>query len=259
MSSLSNLTLDKAIKFATDAKYREFHRLLSMEGLSGTTTLIDSGTMTFHDGLACARQHLLIFRQGLYAIDGIGESPTILDVGANIGMASLYFKKQFPNARVTAFEPDPRLADIFKKNLNAFGYHVDLVQAAAGTTQGTMSFQPDGGDGGRLSDSGSEQVQMVRLKDYLSDPIHLLKIDIEGAEFDVLMDCEDKLGSVRNLFVEYHSMASQPQRLPELLTMLRDAGFRLQIQTDHCAASPFLGPDISSGMDLRLNVFATRH
>jgi FkbM family methyltransferase len=258
MPSLSNLTLDKAFKFATNAKYREFQRLLKMEGQSGTTTLIDGATLTFHDGLACARQHLVIFRQGLYAIDGIGDAPHILDVGANIGMASLYLKKRFPGAKITAFEPDPRLAGIFKENMAAFDCDVHMVQAAAGTFDGSMKFQPDNGDGGRLSDTGSEEVKTVRLKKYLALPIDLLKVDIEGAEFDVLMDCKDSLGLVRNLFVEYHSMASQPQQLPELLTLLRDAGFRLQIQTDHCAASPFLGPEISSGMDLRLNVFATR-
>jgi hypothetical protein len=243
MSSLSNLTLDKAIKFATDAKYREFHRLLKMEGHSGTTTLIDGGRLTFHDGLACARQHLVIFKQGLYAIDGIGDAPTILDVGANIGMASLYLMQRFPKAKITAFEPDPRLAALFRKNMEAFGYCV---------------HQPDSGDGGRLSDTGTDHVKVIRLKEYLYQPVDLLKVDIEGAEFDVLMDCRDDLSIVRNLFVEYHSMVSQPQQLPELLTMLRDAGFRLQIQTDHCAVSPFLGSEISSGMDLRLNIFATR-
>jgi FkbM family methyltransferase len=258
MSSLSNLTLDKAIKFATDAKYREFHRLLKMEGHSGTTTLIDGGRLTFHDGLACARQHLVIFKQGLYAIDGIGDAPTILDVGANIGMASLYLMQRFPKAKITAFEPDPRLAAIFRKNMEAFGYCVHLDEAAAGTSAAIMGFQPDSGDGGRLSDTGTDHVKVIRLKEYLYQPVDLLKVDIEGAEFDVLMDCRDDLSIVRNLFVEYHSMVSQPQQLPELLTMLRDAGFRLQIQTDHCAVSPFLGSEISSGMDLRLNIFATR-
>src|SRR4029453_13165504 len=44
-------------------------------------------------------------------------SPRILDCGANIGLASIYFKGRYPHAQLTAFEPDPRLASICRSNL----------------------------------------------------------------------------------------------------------------------------------------------
>lgn len=258
LKQLANVSAAKAFRLATDAKYREFHRLLQMEGQDGTTTLVDGGALAFHDGLACARQHLVIFQQGLYATRGMGDRPIILDVGANIGMASLYFKTRYPDCELEAFEPDPRLADLFTRNLAAFGHDVRLHEAAASDRDGVMKFKAHAGDGGRLSGDGGVDVPVRRLRDFLDRKIDLLKLDIEGAELDVLNDCADRLPNVSRLFVEYHSWADQPQRLAELLSLLQRAGFRVQVQTDHCATSPFLGPDVSDGMDLRLNIFATQ-
>jgi hypothetical protein len=55
----------------------------------------------------------------------------------------------------------------------------------------------------------------VRLKEYLdrAGRVDLLKMDIEGAEADVLEDCRGSLGGVQHLFVEYHAYTGQPQRL----------------------------------------------
>jgi FkbM family methyltransferase len=258
LKQLSNITFDKAIKFATDARYREFHRLLKMEGQPGTTNLLGDGELTFVDGLACARQHLVIFKQGLYAMK-CAPAPRIIDAGANIGMASLYFKKNYPEARVTAFEPDPRISDVLQTNMLSFGHgDVEVVRAAVSDREGLMSFSPDNADGGRLAGDGDKTVRVVRMRDWLDEPIDLLKLDIEGAEFDVLKDCSAQLGNVSKLFVEYHSFASQPQQLPELLTILRDAGFRVHLQTDYCAPSPLHEVVISNDMDLRLNIFGSR-
>jgi FkbM family methyltransferase len=261
--SLSNISVDKAIKFATDPLYREFHRLLKApDRQRGVTHLLGKNEMSYIDGLACARQHLVIFKQGLYAMSARDDA-RILDAGANIGMASLYFKANFPHARITAFEPDPMIADVLQKNLNAFGYgygpdKIEVVRAAVSDHTGIMAFASDGADGGHLSANGERSVRVVRMRDWLNEPIDLLKLDIEGAEFDVLTDCADLLSNVSKLFVEYHSFAAQPQKLSELLAILRDAGFRVHIQTDYCAASPMLDAIVDNRMDLRLNIFATR-
>ena len=259
LRQLSNITIDKAIRFATSHNYREFHRLLKMEGQEGTTDLLGEGTeLTFVDGLACARQHLVIFKEELYGMRA-GDAPRIIDAGANIGMASLYFKRHFPRVRITAFEPDPRIASVLQKNMQSFGYDdVEVIRAAVSDHDGIMRFAADHADGGRLASDGQEEVKVVRMRNYLDEPIDLLKLDIEGAEFDVLKDCEDRLANVRRLFVEYHSFADRPQLMPDLFAILRFAGFRVHVQTDHCAPSPLREAVISNGMDLRLNIFGSR-
>jgi FkbM family methyltransferase len=198
------------------------------------------------------------------------RTPRILDVGANIGMATIYFKSVFPEARIDAFEADPVVANVLKHNVDAFNLRdVRVHNVAASDKAGTLVFLSNGSDGGRLVEanelvdlrSKSEstvEVPAVRLKDCLSESIDFLKIDIEGAEYEVIADCQDSLHFVRHIFVEYHSFVSRPQLLPEFLSFLRDAGFRLFVQTDYCASSPLKSPASDAGMDLRLNIFGTR-
>ena len=97
-----------------------------------------------------------------------------------------------------------------------------------------------------------------RLRDYLGEPIDLLKLDIEGAEVDVLLDCRDRLTNVARVFVEYHSFAESEQRLDILLALLKTSGFRVYIQTEVCPPRPFVKRTPYMGMDLQLNIFAVR-
>jgi hypothetical protein len=85
----------------------------------------------------------------------------------------------------------------------------------------------------------------------------LLKMDIEGAEIDVLLTSV-KLAAVSRIFVEYHSFVGREQRLDELLSYLRQLGFRTWIQTQYCPALPFHETHPHADMDLQLNIFAKR-
>ena len=107
----------------------------------------------------------------------------------------------------------------------------------------SLSFHAEGADGGRIESpeattDGSFTVDACDLRSFLQEPIDFLKMDIEGAEVDVLMHCVNDLSNVSNLFVEYHSYANQPQRFNELANVLTDAGFRDQIQTQFAPKKP---------------------
>src|SRR5262245_62862104 len=69
-------------------------------------------------------------------------SPRILDCGANIGLASISFKRRHPHAKLTAFEADPRLASICRSNLavNDRTEQVDVKEAADWTDEGPIEF-----------------------------------------------------------------------------------------------------------------------
>lgn len=111
--------------------------------------------------------------------------------------------------------------------------------------------------GGKAQDD-TVSVPVVRLAPYLDQSIDLLKLDIEGAETEVLLDCQDELDTVDHLFVEYHSYLEQEQRLDEILRVLREVGFRVHIQPELVADKPFVHQLDSYGMDHRLNIFAYR-
>jgi FkbM family methyltransferase len=253
-----------------DSKYREINRLLRLPRKQFGTTNLLGPELSFVDGRTCALQYKVIFESHIYAMNRRNPAPRILDVGANIGMATIYFKKCFADARIDAFEADPQITNILRRNVDAFDLtNVTIHNVAASNKIAELEFVSDGSDGGRLIDSEELatstmesaprfSVPAVRLKDWLSEPIDLLKIDIEGAEYDVIADCKDDLRLVRQIFVEYHSFSSRPQVIPEFLGMLRDAGFRLYVQTDYCAPSPLKEPLCDGEMDLRLNIFATQ-
>ena len=87
------------------------------------------------------------------------------------------------------------------------------------------------------------QVSTVRLRDYLAQRVDMLKLDIEGAETDVMLDVSDRLRDVHNIFVEYHSFADRPQRLDELTRRAAQTGFgskssRSSLPSGHSSSTP---------------------
>ena len=204
-----------------------------------------------------------IFANEIYKFTASSATPLIIDCGANIGLSVIYFKHLYPNAKIIAFEPDPGIVAVLERNIEKFALpNVELCRQAVWTSEVEMCFQPDGSVGGRLAKKGGAAptvcVPGVRLRDFLAQPVDMLKIDIEGAEHEVLLDCADALQSVEHLFVEYHGRADEVQRLHDVLHILQNAGFRYHIREANPVAHPFLEAERSSFYDLQLNVFGFR-
>jgi FkbM family methyltransferase len=183
------------------------------------------------------------------------DRPRVLDCGANLGLASLYFKRLYPDARITAYEADPALADLCRRNLAENGAgDVAVETAAVWTSTGTVRFQREGADSGAIEGASagltapSAAVASVRLRDLLQEPIDLLKLDIEGAERAVLEDCADGLGHVRAMILDLHEFDPEHRQTSRVLDLVRDAGFRFSLGDlsplpwrDGGAPSPFPG------------------
>ena len=224
-----------------------------------TSVRVDGRKTYFENPYHLAILYRDIFVDGVYDFETLNEKPVIIDCGANIGLSTIYFKQRHPGARVRSFEPDPDFAGILKKNVESWGLeNVTVMESAVWSSEGTLRFQQDQGLGGHLADGGIE-VRTERLKDYLSEPVDFLKIDIEGAELEVLRDCKDALGNVRRLFVESHTYAGQEQTLDEILEILRMAGYRYWIQRTEGPPRPFVGKPHEKGtLALCVNICATR-
>jgi FkbM family methyltransferase len=254
----------------------------------GTSDLVGF-PLTYTHPQSFAVQFESLFQREDYAIRSPDQAPIIFDCGANIGLATIYWLGRFPRARITCFEPDPTIAGVLRDNLLAAQRALRLpageptpdavtsdgvfsavvgttrvIEAAVWVEEGSLSFTEQGAGGGHLG-GGALTVPTVRLADYLaahrassSHPIDLLKIDIEGAEVDVLLDCEPHLADVAALFVEFHSIVGRPQRLSELTGALERAGFRLAIETEFTSVHPFLALDAHAAMDMQLNIYAHR-
>jgi FkbM family methyltransferase len=165
-------------------------------------------------------------------------APRILDCGANVGLASLFFRRAYPTARITAFEADPALFAVLETNLRANGASgVSARHAAVWTSSGTLTFQCEGADSGMIGslpgavDGSPAVVPSLRLRDVLEEEsVDLLKLDIEGAEALVLEDCEPALHRVKALVMDLHEFDASDRQAPRVLALLTRSGFVYSIE-----------------------------
>ncbi|WP_373514376.1 FkbM family methyltransferase, partial [Persicitalea sp.] len=217
------------------------------------------------DTMSFLFQHQEIFADKFYEFETTQPQPVILDCGANVGMSVLYFKELYPDARITAFEAEASIAALLKENLQANGISdVKVIDRAVWTDENGVEFGSEASDSSSIySEKGKKNlVPSVRLRNYLEDEkrIDFLKIDIEGAEIDVLADCRDALGHVQNLFVEFHSYIGHPQSLASVVQVFEENGFRYYVDTNQHRKRPFLNHNYRGNdtMDLQLNIFGWR-
>jgi len=204
-----------------------------------------------------------IFLKQVYDFPANGPQPRILDLGANIGLSILYFKRRFPNAVITAFEADPEIFRYLECNLRANGAadKVTLINRAVWDRDETLSFWSEGADGGRIEQSAGRPTKALQAVDIAGalagQKFDFIKMDIEGAEARVLPRCTELLRDPGAIFIEYHSRPGEPEALPDILGQLRAAGFRVQISPLYHNPTPFI-PLIANGFDQQLNLFAVR-
>jgi FkbM family methyltransferase len=250
---------------AEDPVSTELTRIASLPRYTEFTSRLFGFPLVIPDGASFYACYKEVFGNGIYAFQPSTERPYIIDAGANIGLAVIYFKQHFPASRIVAIEADPVVFSILRQNVSAAGYEgIELVNKALWTSEAGIDFFQEGADAGRIprtEDAGigpKIRVPTVRLSSFLRTRVDFLKVDIEGAEIDVLSESAPLLRNVEHLFVEYHSFEQEVQRLDTLLALLREQGFRVYVQTCVCPPRPFLERPSHLGMDLQLNIFATR-
>lgn len=245
--------------------YRDYQIAKRTAPLTVGETKLFGSPIWFSNAHALFYSYDEIFRNEVYAFNARSLSPVIIDAGANIGLSIIYFKKRFPDCRIVAFEPDPSIFDLLKKNVSVRSYKdVDLRQEAAWIRDEDLTFYSEGSLAGSIKvdyvNAGNKNtIKAIRFKDVLSkfDKIDFLKIDIEGAESEVLSDVESELNRCEFLFFEYHSTYDTQQELGELLSLVTRNGFRYVINGTHGSKLPFV-ERCTNPFDLQLNVSCFR-
>jgi FkbM family methyltransferase len=164
------------------------------------------------------------------------QGDTFFDVGANIGTVTI--PVAMTGAECLAFEPAPANAARLAENaeLNRLG-NVTVVEAAMWSEAGTVALQVDGAEGAGRSrvvedGDGTIEVPAATLDQFAGGGAaapDLLKIDVEGAELEVLRGAAATLGAgrVREVFVETHPLALEKRgaRESDVAALLRDLGY----------------------------------
>ncbi|MBI3877337.1 MAG: FkbM family methyltransferase [Verrucomicrobia bacterium] len=178
--------------------------------------------------------------------------PVIVDCGANLGFATLYFKLSWPGARIMCFEPNPSCFQHLERHVTENGLKdVTLVQAACGKSAGEISFFVNPGfsplssiHGSRSAGAQEIKVKLVKLSDYITGDVDLFKLDVEGAEWDIMDDliATGKIARIQRMAIEYHHrIGGAKPELSRFLKMIEDAGFTYDIEAFVSQRKKFTG------------------
>jgi FkbM family methyltransferase len=226
-----------------------------------------------------------IFVEGSYARPGFPAFPprVVFDIGANIGLASMWFQSCWPGVAVVAAEPGPDPYEALRANLarhvpGGVAYNVAVAERTGPARFGYYPGAPaesglyadqDGdvalaskllveagvgaGDAERLARIRHRiryvDTPMVTVSDLLRacghDRVDLLKVDVEKAEWDVLAGIEERdWPRIANIVLEVHDLDG---RLAAVAALLRGKGFTIAVEQERRLA----------GTDMHM-VFATR-
>ena len=239
---------------------KELRRLVKVPRYTPCNSFLTGG-IQIADSLSFVAGYEEIFKKENYKVDFSTKEPFIIDCGSNIGLSIIYFKSNFPDARIIGFEPDPAIFQVLKRNTQKFT-NITLYNKALGAEQKRLSFISEGGFSGRVKENatGSNviEVYIEPLSTYIDRDIDLLKIDIEGAEYEVLKEIQPLLHRVKKLFIEYHSVDNVEQNLDLILILLKKEGFRVHIKEAYTARHPFIDIPLLAGMDNQLEIYASR-
>lgn len=150
---------------------------------------------------------------------GLRDDTVVLDLGGHIGAFSLAITRLFPQARVEAYEPTPFTSGYLRRNveINGLSDRVRVFEAAISARAGVlvMAIADDGSahNGVMLvgaPGTSSIEVPTTGLGDAFAaapGPVDLVKFDIEGAEYEAILESSPDLWqSVSRVVMEYHHM-----------------------------------------------------
>jgi len=183
-----------------------------------------------------------IFHHNVYCGNGFYApmpGDIVVDCGANIGVFMLYLISLERNVRVFCFEPSARTRKRLRQNVRANGLtnNVFIEPYALYSAEVVMNLKPTGSSGDKsffhrnniLADQPEEKVRCIGLPAALErcgvDRLDLLKLDVEGAELEILEGASHMdWNRIRRIVLEYHNFI-RPNCGRQVYSMLRGYGY----------------------------------
>src|SRR5574341_955113 len=161
-----------------------------------------------------------IFMDGIYEKHPLFElknQKVIFDLGANIGFFTLRAAMNVSDCRIFSFEPHPYVFRRLAKNVRTNNLNnVFAFQCAIGSESSSAKFKMESNTwmsriikNNESRNGDCVDVEVITLDDFIIknqiDCIDLIKIDVEGAEYDVLLGAAKSLDKIRTIVMEYHN------------------------------------------------------
>lgn len=150
---------------------------------------------------------------------------TIVDLGSNIGLTIAHYAVLYPEARILGIELDKGNHKVAIQNIDAWKNRCRVIHGAVWTDDGEISYRGDSEWGFHVHSRGHERVQALSMNSIVnqlnSQCVDFVKMDVEGAEADLLARAADWGHLVRTLKVEIHGSYTTG----DCITDLTAAGF----------------------------------
>ena len=141
------------------------------------------------------------------AIRDAGKVPVIVDAGANIGAAALWFAREWPQAQIVAVEPDPANAAMARQNCAGID-RIEVVEAAIGGEGGFVSVDSEVEAYAVTTARADSGCRVVTVGDCVAKvdggELFAVKVDIEGFEDDLFAANTGWLDRVALVYIEPH-------------------------------------------------------
>jgi FkbM family methyltransferase len=241
------------MSFRSVARCRDYCLRLGRGESSGERTLVVNVTSPIHGEIVLREVPAdwwtfeEVVREQVYkgVLPYISRCETVIDLGANIGLAALYFANQYPASRVFAVEPNPANYALLNVNLQAlvdsgrcqtfnaaiWGRETLLVANPLPSPERYNCFSvreilPEEHCPTPLK--GMPMVDLVAVSGFTT--VDILKVDIEGAEVQLFRGNLDWLERVRALLIEFHDESRQES---DFDAIMRRYHFRIHEETRH--------------------------
>lgn len=167
---------------------------------------------------------LLDDEYGLHLI--VPQPKTVLDIGANIGLFSIWAAHCFPLATIHAYEPNSKITSFTQSNLDQC--NITLFKEAVGAEIGFASIVDSSESRlGQFTTGASEGISAITLEEAINrigGSVDLLKLDCEGAEWEIFLN-PNPFKKVKLVRMEYH--LTDGRTLENLTRFISSIGFTI--------------------------------
>jgi len=207
--------------------------LLMPAGRTLVTVNTALGTLklyTHHEGLQVIDEVLVL---GQYSKGLEPDSRVVVDVGAHIGtftlLAALTMKRRGAQGVVVSVEPVSINYMLLLNNvkLNRLEHYIKPIKAAVASRKTTIEVEWIGVKEKVQTITMHEIVDLIKKLGY--DSIDLLKMDIEGAELDVILNNSSWLDRVKRIVMELHPQIYGYSGVSKIVQKLKERGFEVRI------------------------------
>jgi FkbM family methyltransferase len=167
----------------------------------------------------------LVLGQSIGSLPAAPKAETVIDLGANTGLAYRWLRRRYPSARFVCVEPEPGNLKVLRANVASSDGSCKVIGACIGARERRVKLLAGDGEWGfrmaDVDDPAAGDIYVTTMDRILAETgmvdIDVLKCDVEGAEAELFANCRSWIGRVRAMVVECHLDVTSTAALMEML------------------------------------------